>query len=98
MIINIKATESIDKKQWVVTLTLPNVEWAGKIRSGEYRLETAYLYGLEQMMSEKSVKKIMNSGELPNIRIADKEFVLSRVPDFRVLKELKDAFDVRPWK
>jgi hypothetical protein len=97
MIINIQARESIDKSQWVVTLTLPNIEWAGKLRSGEYRLETPYSYGLEHMMSDKSVKKIMNSGELPNVRIADKEYVLSRVPDFRVMQELKDAFDVRPW-
>jgi hypothetical protein len=97
MIINIKASESIDKKEWVVTLTFPNIEWAGKIRSGEYRLETPYSYGLEHMMSDKSVKKIMNSNELPNVRIGDKEYVLSRVPDFRAMQELKDAFDVRPW-
>ena len=55
------------------------------------------MYSLEQMMSEEFVKKIMNSGELPNIRIGKTQYVLSRVPDFRVMKQLKDAFDVRPW-
>jgi hypothetical protein len=97
MIINIKASESIDKTEWIVTITHPNVNWPGKIQSGEYRLESAYMYSLEQMMSEEFVKKIMNSGELPNIRIGKTQYVLSRVPDFRVMKQLKDAFDVRPW-
>ena len=78
-----------------MTLTLPNVEWAVRLRSGEYRLESPDSFGLEYMMSEKFIKKIMNSGELPNLRIDKRVFVITREPDYRVAREGKDPFDIR---
>jgi hypothetical protein len=46
-------------------------------------------------MSEKFIKKIMNSGELPNLRIDKRVFVITREPDYRVAREGKDPFDIR---
>jgi hypothetical protein len=95
MIINVEASESIDKKQRILIITLPNVQWAAKLCSGEYRLESPDLFGVEYMMSEKLIKKIMNSGELPNLRIDERIFVITREPDYRVPRDGEDPFDIR---
>jgi len=95
MIVKIEASQSEDKSQWILTITLPNVDWAGHILSGEYRLESPDLFGLEYLMSEKFVKKIMNSGDLPNLRVGKRVFVISRVPGSTLAREDKDRFDIR---
>ena len=95
MKINIKASQSIDKSQWILTVSLPSVDWASKLRSGDYRLESPDLFGLEYLMSEKTIKKLMNSGELPNLRIDKRVFVLTREPHSRDARVEKDPFDVR---
>ena len=75
-----------------IVIHVPKAHWMGKVKPGEYILETPHSYATSEMMPLPAVRSLMDCGDLPHIKFGKDSYVLRRRPELRLVNQT-DNFD-----
>lgn len=74
-----------------IVIHVPKTHWIGKVKPGEYTMETPHSYATSEMMPLPAVRNLMDCGDIPHLKFTKEAYVLRRCPELRLVTQADDS-------